>query len=69
MSVLNYHIRCVHNRHDNAQVACHHWLAGSLWGNPIVLSPNNIHIYGVWLRDWSRVHIQFTKKWIVIAKP
>lgn len=36
-------IRIVPNRHGSADAACKAWLAGSLWGEPIMLSPGNIH--------------------------
>jgi hypothetical protein len=59
----------VPNVFHNAQAACQQWLSGSLWGNPIKLSHQNIHIYGIWKRRWQQVFIQFTQEHIVIVRP
>jgi len=61
--------RIVENRHGNAETAAQHWLAGSLWGNPIKVAPNCIHVYGVWKRDWTQIHVCFTNKEIWLIKP
>jgi len=68
-SVIGFKIRQVANHYSRAQAACEAWLSGSLWGNPIIFSPGNIHVYGVWMRDWSQCFVQFMDKRIVIVKP
>lgn len=62
-------IRTVPNRHGSADAACERWLAGSLWGNPIHLGADNIHVYGLWRRTWRPVWVQFMPGRIVVVRP
>lgn len=57
------------NPHGSAKKAADLWLAGQLWGNPIVFSEHKIHVYGLYLRNWSQVYIEFTDERIVIVRP
>jgi hypothetical protein len=59
----------VRNRHGSAWAACTDWLAGSLWGNPIQVSPTNIHLYGCHRKTWTRVNVWFTLDWIYVIRP
>ena len=67
--MTRFHSRVVKNRYGNARVAADVWLAGSLWGHPIEFSPGCIHVYGVWRRDWSQIHVCFTVEEIWLIKP
>lgn len=66
--VNNHKLRVIPNTYESAEAAANAWLAGSLWGNPIAMSKNNIHVYGVYLGDWSMVTVQFLPKHIVVVK-
>ena len=66
---VRFHSYVAMNRHGSARAAANAWLAGSLWGNPIELSPNCIHVYGVWRRDWSLVDVCFSTRQIWVIKP
>lgn len=62
-------VRIVRNRHGSALAACEAWLAGTLWGRKIVLSADNIHVYGCWSRKWKPVNVQFLRDKIVVVRP
>jgi len=65
----DWKIRQVANPYGDAKTACAAWLAHSLWGVPIILSPQKIHVYGVWRRRWQRVFVEFGREQIVIVRP
>lgn len=67
--VKNSRLRVVANRYGDAGAACAAWCDGQLWGNPIRYSDQNIHVYGLYLRNWSKVNVQFLRDRIVIVKP
>jgi len=61
------------NPYRSAEIACEKWLNGQLWGNPIVLQQGSyyrkIHVYGIYLLNWSKVIIEFTDTSIKVVKP
>lgn len=62
-------LRTTPNRHASARSAMEKWLAGSLWGNPIQVGPDRFHVYGLWLRDWSVVYVEFNAQSIIVTRP
>lgn len=65
-----FKLRCVRNRHGSAQAAFRAWTSGSLWcATPLVLGDGQqIHVYGIYLGNWSFVYVDFTDKWITVIK-
>jgi hypothetical protein len=61
--------KAVPNQYASAREAAKAWCDGQLWGNPIVLSENNVHVYGCYRRNWTRVMVWFRKDYIVVVKP
>ena len=62
-------IRTIRNRYGDANAACDAWLAGSLWGNPIRLGPQKLHVYGAWRRRlWKMVSVEFTRERITVVR-
>ena len=57
------------NHYNSARLAAEAWCDGNLWGNPIVLSENNVHVYGIYLRNWTKVNVWFLKDVICVVKP
>lgn len=62
------------NRHGSAADALAHWQARGLWGDPMLLSDGNIHVYGVWGLRRRKVKgkpapitmaVQFTRDYII----
>jgi hypothetical protein len=67
--MLPIKIRAVRNRYSSAEEACRAWKArGTLWGNPIILGKETIHLYGLNLKSNNTVDIQFTKDHIIVLR-
>ncbi len=41
----------------------------NIWGNPIILGPTKVHIYGVDKDFWQQIFLEITDKHIVIIAP
>lgn len=60
----------IKNVHGSAQLALEAWGRGQLWyGHPIRLGKHKIHVYGCYMRDWSKVYVEFTDRAIFVVKP
>lgn len=67
---MNAHkVRVYPNPYPSAQEACDVWTNWQLWGNPIKLDKKKLHVYGVYLRNWSIVYVEFTDRYIMVVKP
>ena len=63
-----HRVHTLPNTYASPEAACQAWMNGSLWGNPIYLA-GQVQVYGCWLRNWSRVYVQFTRKRIIVVRP
>jgi len=41
----------------------------SIWGNPIILGPLKMHIYGVNRTSWSQIMLEITDKYVMAIFP
>lgn len=62
-------LKVLPNVHGSAHAAYIAWIAGSLCGNALKRGPNRIHVYGIYLRDWSKVYVDFQANRILVIKP
>lgn len=66
----SHKLRVIENVYGNAKVACEKWMKGQLYaGKPINLGKNKIHVYGLYMRNWSKVYVEFTDRYIMVVKP
>ena len=62
-----HRIRNTHGSTDNAYKA---WTKGQLWaGQPLRFGTHKIHVYGLYMRNWSKVYVEFTERYILVVKP
>lgn len=62
-------MRVVRNKYGNAESACTMWLDRSLGGLPLVLTLDNIHVYGWHRKSHTPVNVQFERNRITVIKP
>lgn len=70
--MLPVKIRVVRNRHGSAMAGWQAWRFRTsdkgLWGNPISLGPEKIHVYGLNLKSKNCIDVEFLKDQIVVMK-
>jgi len=66
--INDHRVKAYSNPYPSPEAACDAWMKGTLWGNPIRLE-GQIHVYGLWMRNWSKVYVQFTRYAITIVIP
>ena len=40
-----------------------------IWGNPIILGPRKMHVYGVNKRSWSQIMLDITSRYVMAVFP